>query len=117
PTLGMSTIGASSKPTSLGVQSHDYGSAFHAITMCLAIGLIMPLDVVIFKLFRKVRMHICFQVLVMLFFLAGLGLGFYESVLFVRVSFELLCTREWQAHELYNRARTSTAHTKSSDSS
>jgi len=117
PTLGVSTVGASPKPTSLGVQSHDYASAFHAVTMCLAIGLIMPLDVVIFKLFRKVRVHICFQVLVMLLFLAGLGLGFYVSVLFVRVSFELLCTRESQAHELYNRARTSTAHTKSSDSS
>jgi len=117
PTLGTSTVGASLNLTSLGVQSHDYASAFHAVTMCLAIGLIMPLDVVIFKLFRKVRVHIFFQVLVMLLFLAGLGLGFYVSVLFVRVSFELLCTRESQAHELYNRARTSTAHTKSSDSS
>jgi hypothetical protein len=94
PTLGMSTVGASSTVTSLGIQKHDYISAFHAITMCLAIGLIMPLDVVIFKLFRRVRMHICFEVVVMLLFLAGLGLGFYASTLFVRVSFELICTKE-----------------------
>jgi hypothetical protein len=94
PTLGISTVGASSTVTSLGIQSHDYVSAFHAVTMCLAIGLIMPLDVVMFKLFRRVRMHICFEAVVMLLFLAGLGLGFYASTLFVRVSFELLCSRE-----------------------
>lgn len=90
PTLGVSTVGASSEVTTLGGQSHDYSSAFHAVTMCLAIGLILPLDVVIFKLFRKVRMHICFEAVIMLLFLIGLGLGFYVSVLFVRVSFELL---------------------------
>jgi hypothetical protein len=91
PTLGTSTVGASSTLTApLGVESHDYGSAFHAVAMCLAIGLIMPLDVVIYKLFRRVRMHIWFEGVVMVLFLIGLGLGFYESILYVRVSFELL---------------------------
>ncbi len=69
PTLGMSTVGASSTAT--------------------AIGLILPLDAVIFKLFRRVRMHIWFEAAMMLLFLIGLGLGFYASVLFVRVSVEL----------------------------
>ena len=89
PTLGMSTVGASSTATTIGTQSHDYSSAFHAVAMCLAIGLILPLDAVIFKLFRRVRMHIWFEAAMMLLFLIGLGLGFYASVLFVRVSVEL----------------------------
>jgi hypothetical protein len=117
PTLGMSTVGASSKATALAVQKHDYTSAFHAVTMCLAIGLMLPLDVIIFKLFRKIRVHIWCEAVFMVLFLVGLGLGFYVSILFVRVSFELLLTIESQTHESYNRARTSTAHTKFSDSS
>jgi len=89
PTLGMSTVGASSKVTALGGQNHDYSSAFHAVVMCLAIGVILPLDGILFKLFHKVKMHIWFEAVFMLLFLIGLGLGFYVSVLFVRVSFEL----------------------------
>lgn len=119
PSLGMSTVGASSSAaTILGVQNHDYGSAFHAITMCLAIGLVLPLDVVIFKLFRRTRMHIWFQAIVLALFVAGLGLGFYESIFFVRVSFELLRTKRSRKLMNYaNRVGTSTALTKSSDSS
>lgn len=87
PALGTSPTATGSTQTGLRIQNHDYSSAFHAVTMCLAIGLIMPLDVVTFKLFRKIRMHILFESMVMLFFLAGLGLGFYVSTLFVRVKF------------------------------
>lgn len=86
PQLGKSTGGASKTVTKLGNDPHDYGSAFHAVTMCLAIGLLMPLDAIIYKLFRRIRIHIWLQGIVLALFMIGLGLGIWVSMWFVRVS-------------------------------
>lgn len=89
PQLANNTVGASATVTALGVENHDYGSAFHAITMCLAIGLLLPLDTLIYKLFRRVKIHMWLQGIVLALFVIGLGLGFWISIFYVRVSRKL----------------------------
>jgi hypothetical protein len=90
PQLGNNTVGASATVTKLGIESHDYGSAFHAITMCLAIGLFLPLDTLLYKMFRKIKLHFWLEGIVLALFVAGLGLGFWISIFYVRVSREAL---------------------------
>ena len=86
PQLQNFTVGASNNVTRIQNDPYDYGSAFHAITMCLAVGLFLPFDVLVFKLFRKIRFHMWTQGITLGLFIIGLGLGFWVAPLFVRVS-------------------------------
>jgi hypothetical protein len=79
-----STDGASAT-AKVGLDRHDYGSAFHAIAMCLAVGLVIPFDSILLRLFHKTLIHYVLQGVFALLFLVGLGLGFYISTEFVRV--------------------------------
>jgi hypothetical protein len=85
PDLGNATVGASST-ASVTFTPHDWTSAIHAVVLCLAFGLLYPLDALLLRLFRKTKLHYVFQSLIAVLFVVGIGLGFSTSMLFVRVS-------------------------------
>lgn len=86
PQLRDFIVGASANATKVHNDPYDYGSAFHAITMCLAVGLFIPFDALVLKVFRKIKFHFWMQGITLTLFVIGLGLGFWIATWYVRVS-------------------------------
>ncbi|TID27025.1 iron reductase domain protein [Venturia nashicola] len=85
PELANATVGASGV-TDVQLKLHDWTSAIHAISMCLAFGLFYPLDALITRLFHSKtrKIHITTQSFIFLLLLTGISLGFSISTQFVR---------------------------------
>ena len=85
PTMSNATNGAH-ETAPVGIMMHDYPSTWHALLMCLVVAIIIPFDSMLLRLFHKTLIHYILEAISMIFLIIGLGLGFYISTWFVRVS-------------------------------
>ncbi|KAE9977798.1 hypothetical protein EG328_001831 [Venturia inaequalis] len=85
PQSANATFGASGV-TDVQLKSHDWTSAIHAISMCLAFGLFYPLDALVTRVFhsKAKKIHMAMQAFIVTLFLVGISLGFSISMQFVR---------------------------------
>ena len=85
PSLGNETYGVTSNPKVL-VESYDFVTMSHAITMALAFAVVFPLNALLWEVVRLFWIHIVIHIFVILLWIAGLLFGCWASIEYIRVS-------------------------------
>jgi len=85
PSLGNESYGAASNPKVL-VESDDFVTMTHAITMALAFAVVFPLNALLWEVVRLFWIHIVIHIFVIVLWIAGLFFGCWASIEYIRVS-------------------------------